>query len=396
METVVIVGASLSGLRAAEALRVEGFDGTIRLIGGETHLPYDRPPLSKQILAGEWEPDRIVLQPADPVGSLDVDLQLGTWATGLDADRKFVRTTAGDIDFDGCVLATGAVVRTLPGQPDLAGVHTLRTLDDALALRADLDAGPRVVVIGAGFIGAEVAATARGAGLDVTILEGLPVPLRRGLGDEMGMRMADVHRANGVDLKLGVNVAAIEGGDRVERVRLADGSIIDADVVVVGVGVRPATDWLEGSGLALDDGVQCDERLIAAPGIVAAGDLARWPNHRFGVRMRVEHWENAVEQGPAAALALLHGESAQPFAPVPWFWSDQYDTKIQLAGWPGADATVEVVEEDESAGRLVALYGRGDRLVGVLGLNRPRQVMRYRGQIEAGLGWDDALEAARQ
>ncbi len=395
MDTIVIVGASLAGLRAAEALRSEGFDGTIRMVGGEDRLPYDRPPLSKQILAGDWQPDRLVLQP-DPVADLDVDLHLASWATGLDPGRKVVTTTEGDLTFDGCVLATGSIVRTLPGQPDLAGIHTLRTVDDALALRADLDAGPaRVVVIGAGFIGAEVAATARGRGLEVTILEGLRVPLQRGLGDRMGMRMADVHRAQGVDLRLGVAVEAIEGGQRVERVRLADGSVLPADVVVVGIGVRPATDWLEGSGLTLDDGVVCDQRLVAAPGVVAAGDLARWPNQRFDTMMRVEHWENAVEQGRAAALSLLHGDAAPAFAPVPWFWSDQYDTKIQLAGWPGADATVQVVEEDESAGRLVALYGRGGKVVGVLGLNRPRQVMHYRMQIEAGLDWDDAIAAGR-
>jgi NADPH-dependent 2,4-dienoyl-CoA reductase/sulfur reductase-like enzyme len=395
MDTIVVVGASLAGLRAAEALRSEGFDGTIRMVGGEDRLPYDRPPLSKQILAGDWQPDRLVLQP-DPVADLDVDLHLASWATGLDPGRKVVTTTEGDLTFDGCVLATGSIVRTLPGQPDLAGIHTLRTVDDALALRADLDAGPaRVVVIGAGFIGAEVAATARGRGLEVTILEGLPVPLQRGLGDRMGMRMADVHRAHGVDLRLGVAVQAIEGGQRVERVRLADGSVLPADVVVVGIGVRPATDWLEGSGLTLDDGVVCDHRLVAAPGVVAAGDLARWPNRRFDTMMRVEHWENAVEQGRAAALSLLHGDAAPAFAPVPWFWSDQYDTKIQLAGWPGADATVQVIEEDESSGRLVALYGRGGKVVGVLGLNRPRQVMQYRMQIEAGLDWDDAIAAGR-
>jgi len=207
--------------------------------------------------------------------------------------------------------------------------------------------------------------------------------------------MAQVHRDNGVDLRLDVTVQAIEGGERVERVRLADGTVIPADVVVVAVGVRPATDWLQESGLTLDDGVVCDERLIAGPGIVAAGDLARWPNQRFATLMRIEHWENAVEQGRAAALSLLHGEAAEPFAPVPWFWSDQYDTKIQLAGWPGADARVEVVEEDESTGRLVALYGRDGKVVGVLGLNRPRQVMQYRMQIEAGLGWDEAIAAAR-
>ena len=395
MNTIVIVGASLAGLRAAEALRAEGFTGAIRLVGGEDHLPYDRPPLSKQILSGAWQPDRIVLQP-DPVADLGADLLLASWATGLDPTRKVVTTSGGDLDYDGCILATGSVVRTLPGQPDLAGVHTLRTVDDALALRADLDAVPsRVVVIGAGFIGSEVAATARGRGLDVTVLEGLPVPLRRGLGERMGLRMAQVHRDNGVDLRLDVTVQAIEGEDRVQQVRLADGTVIPADVVVVAVGVRPATDWLQDSGLTLDDGVVCDERLVAAPGIVAAGDLVRWPNRRFVTHMRIEHWENAVEQGRAAALSLLHGPAAEPFAPVPWFWSDQYDTKIQMAGWPGSDAQVEVVEEDESAGRLVALYGRDEKVVGVLGLNRPRQVMQYRMKIEAGLGWDEALAAAR-
>ena len=308
VQTVVVVGASLAGLRATEALRRDGFDGRIVLMGAEPHLPYDRPPLSKQLLAGEWEAQELVLRRA-PYDELEIDLRLGVRATALDAATKVVTLDTGareELAFDGALLATGATPRTLPDTPDLDGIFVLRTVDDALDLRARLDDHPRVVVVGAGFIGSEVAATCRGRGLQVTVLEALPAPLVRGLGAMLGMVCGELHRDHGVDLRLGVGVAAIEGDGRVERVRLDDGCAVDADVVVVGVGVVPVTDWLEGSGLTLDNGVVCDETLLAAPGIVAAGDVARWPNPMFdGEVMRLEHWTNAAEQGVAAARRLL-------------------------------------------------------------------------------------------
>ncbi len=305
--------------------------------------------------------------------------------------------TAGgrSVAFDGLVIATGASVRRLPGQPDLLGMHTLRTLDDCLAIKAELDRTPsRVVVVGAGFIGAEVAATARGKGLDVTVLEALPVPLQRALGDEMGKVCGEIHRDHGVDLRVGIGVEGFEGdgGGRVTGVLLGDGTTLEADVVVVGVGVAPNTDWLDGSGLTVDNGVVCDETCLAAPGIVAAGDVARWPNARFAETMRVEHWENAQEQGAHAARTLL-GER-EPYQPVPWFWSDQYDRKIQLAGRSGPGDDVVVIDGSTDDRRFAALYGRAGRLVGVLGMNRPAVVVRWRQAILEGMSWDAALEAA--
>jgi len=392
-----VVGASLAGFRAVEALREAGFSGTITVIGEEPHLPYDRPPLSKDVLQGTWEIDRLPLNAVGvDVHDVGIDWRLGVAAHGLDlAGRRVELADGSDVAFDGLVIATGARVRTLPGQPDLAGIHTLRTLDDCLALRADLDATPsRVVVVGAGFIGAEVAATVRQRGLDVTLLEALEVPLQRVLGDRMGAVCADVHRDHGVDLRLSSGVDGfVEGGDgRVVGVALSDGTTVDADVVVVGVGVTPNTEWLNGSGLTIDNGVVCDETCLAAPGVVAAGDVARWPNRRFDEVMRVEHWENAQEQGAHAARRLL-GDTA-PYEPVPWFWSDQYDRKIQLAGRSAPTDDVRVVEGSIEERRFVAVYGRAGRLVGVLGMNRPRPVMQYRRLIADGAPWDDALKAA--
>lgn len=393
--SVTIVGASLAGLRAAETLRRDGFDGPVTLIGDEAHEPYDRPPLSKQVLAGDWEPDRIALTPSDKLADLDLDLRLGATAAGFDLASRTLRLTGGEtegetLEVDALLIATGARCRTL-GRPR-EGVHVLRSLDDCLALRADFDAAPdRVVVVGAGFIGAEVAATARTRGLDVTVVEALTAPLIRVLGPEMGEVCAAVHRDHGVDLRTGAGVEGFDGAGRVERVRLTDGSAVDASVVVVGIGVVPNTEWLEGSGLTLDDGVVCDAAGLAAPGVAAAGDVARWPNRRFGEVMRVEHWDNAAAQGAHSARALLG--AAEPYEPVPWFWSDQYDRKIQLAGHVRPDDEVRVVAGSVAERRFAALYGRGGRLMGALGFNRPRHVMRYRAMIEQGAAFEEALAA---
>ena len=276
--SVTIVGASLAGLRAAESLRRHDFDGPITLIGDELHAPYDRPPLSKQFLAGDWGEDRLVLTQPDKLDDLDLDLRLGVRARSFDLSSR--RLGIVDLDdqsgeelvVDGLLIATGARCRTLGGSEELDGVFVLRSLDDSLAIRAAFDAGPaRVVIVGAGFIGAEVAATARTQGLEVTMIESLPQPLSRVLGDEMGAVCAELHREHGVDLRTGVGVEAIEGDGRVERVRLSDGDVIETDVVVVGIGVIPNTEWLEGSGLRIDNGVVCDATCLAAPG----GDRCR-------------------------------------------------------------------------------------------------------------------------
>jgi 3-phenylpropionate/trans-cinnamate dioxygenase ferredoxin reductase subunit len=411
---IVVVGASLAGLRAAEEIRHRGFDGVVTVVGDELHQPYDRPPLSKEVLAGEWEPDRIALTVADPGGldALGLDWQLGVRAVGLDLHQRRVLVAGGaQIPFDGLVIATGASPRMLPGCGEMPGVHTLRTLDDCLAIRAALDAGlQRVVVVGAGFIGAEVAATCRGRGLDVTLVEALPVPLERAVGQEVGAQMAEVHRDHGVDVRLGVGVDRFEGADRVERVHLADGSTVAADVVVVGVGVAPNTGWLERSGVPIDNGVVCDATCLVVPGVVAAGDVACWPSPRFGRVVRVEHWDNAIAMGEHAGQRVLaeldgaapaasgesHGPAGlEPYDPVPWFWSDQYDRKIQLAGLAsGADEMV-VVDGSFDERRFAAIYRHGDRICGVLAMNRPRQVVGYRALIERNASWDEALAEAR-
>ena len=417
---IVVVGASLAGLRAAEELRASGFDGTITVVGDEPHPPYDRPPLSKQVLAGVWELDRIALTVACEGGleALELDWRPSTRAVGLDVAARRVALAGGEtLAYDGLVVATGAAPRTLPGTGGLSGVHTLRTLDDCLAVRAELDAGAhRIVVVGAGFIGSEVAATCRARGCEVTILEALPVPLGRALGDQIGAVMGELHRDHGVDLRLGTGVERIEGGARVERVRLADGSAIPADLVVVGIGVSPNTGWLAGSGLTIDDGVVCDATTLAAPGVVAAGDVARWPSRRFGELMRVEHWDNAIAMGEHAARRLLAeigvadgaaggagGEVGAPagvaagpmvYDPVPWFWSDQYDRKVQLAGRSSGADEVRVVDGSTDERRFVALYRRGDRLVGVLAMNRPRLLVTYRALVERVATWDEALALA--
>ena len=395
MRSIVIAGMSLAGLRAAETLRREGYDGRIVAISAESHEPYDRPPLSKELLRGDWQPEQLALR-RQGVEDLDLDWRFAARAVALDAAKREIELHDGErIAFDGAVIATGATPRRLPNQPDLSGVFTLRTLDDALALRELFESNPKVVVIGAGFIGAEVAATCRTRGLDVTVLEMLEQPMVRGLGPDLGSVIAAVHRDHGVDLRTGVQVASLIGGDdgEVRAVELGDGTRVEADVVVVGVGVVPETSWLDGSGLTIDNGVVCDESCAAADGVVAAGDIARWPNMLFdGALMRLEHWTNATEQGVHAARRLLGDTSA--FAPVPFVWSDQYDRKIQAVGIVSADADVHIGHGTLEDRQFVGLFGKGGRIVGALGFNRPRNVMQYRKLIAERASWDAALALA--
>ena len=397
-ESITVIGASLAGLRGVETLRSDGFDGRITLVGDESHQPYDRPPLSKQVLAGDWEPDRIHLAAPDRLADLQVDLRLGQRATGLDLEAHTVEVDGVAERFDGLLIATGAQCRALPGTGHLAGVHTLRTLDDCLAIRAALEAVPRrLVVVGAGFIGSEVASVAVDRGVEVTMVEALPVPLVRVLGAEIGTTMADLHRSHGVDLRCGVGVVELVGEDRVRAAMLDDGSVVEADMVVVGIGVVPNTDWLESSGLQLDDGVCCDATCLAAPDVTAAGDVARWTHPRYGRSVRVEHWDNAVEQGIHAARRLLQtDEEATAYAPVPWFWSDQYDRKIQVAGLTHPDDEVRMVTGSPEEGRFAALYGSGGRFNAVFGMNRPRQVMQFKSLIDQEATWEEALAYARE
>lgn len=389
MEDVVVVGASIAGFTAAAELRAAGFDGRIRLVGDEPVRTYERPPLSKGVLAGDdAETTAWSAAHADDLG---LDWLLGERAVGLDVGARSLALHGGEsLGFDGLVIACGATPRRLRDQPELAGIHVVRTLDDSLGLRADLDAGATsVVVVGAGFIGAEVAATCRRRGHDVVLVEPLAQPLVRVLGEEIGAAVADVHRAEGVDVRLGVGVDAIEGNDRVESVLLSDGTRLDADVVVVGIGVVPNTGWLDDSGLAVDDGVVADSTCLVAPGIVAAGDVARWDSPRYG-SVRIEHWDHAVDMGRAAGLRLLAtDEEAVDFDPVPWFWSDQYDVRLQLAG--RADGDMAVVAGSIDDGKFVALYGRDGQVTGALGWNWPAKAVRYRMALESGISWDEAV-----
>lgn len=389
-ERIVVVGASLAGLRAVETLRSDGYDGALTLVGAEPYLPYDRPPLSKEVLRGEWDESRIALRRKD-YAELDLDLRLGLRATALDLHARAIELEdGGALEWDKLLIATGATPRRLPGTEGLAGVHVLRSLDDALALRADLEAEPRrVVVVGAGFIGAEVAASCRARGLAVTLVEPLPAPMERGLGRESGGIMAQVHREHGVDLRLGTGVESLDVG----RVKLSDGSVLDADVVVVGIGVTPATGWLEGSGLALDDGVLCDATCATGvPGVFAAGDVARAFHPLYGRALRMEHWTHAVEQGVAAARALLG--RAEPFAAVPLFWSDQYDCKIQLAGLPEFDGESAVVHGSVEERKFVRLYERAGKLCAALGFNQARRMIGYRGAIAEGARFADVVASS--
>lgn len=379
MDRIVVAGASLGGVRTAEALRHEGFAGEIIVIGAEKHFPpYDRPPLSKEILKGEWEADRGQLKVAE---NLDANLMLGRRITKLRlADGELDLDDGSVVGFDGLVIATGATPRLLPSiDASLAGVHVLRTYDESVVLRSALAGSPRVAIIGAGWIGCEVAATCRGYGLSVTVIEFFPQPLERTLGPEMGAWAAELHRSHGVDLRCGVSVTGVVGDRRVERVELSDGTSIDADVVVVAIGVTPETHWLEGNGFDLENGVLCDPtlRVVGADNVVAVGDVARWPNAMFDRVMRVEHWSNAVEQASVAAHTLLHTpEQSRPYVAVPYVWSDQYDAKIQYVGTAGEFRSV--FEGSLEADKFVAGYFADGVLVGALCVNSPARMVKYK------------------
>jgi NADPH-dependent 2,4-dienoyl-CoA reductase/sulfur reductase-like enzyme len=363
----------------------------LAIVGAESHPPYDRPPLSKQILTGKAEPDDLVLTIED---GFEADWHLGTRAVGLDLGRRRVRLESGeDRPFERLVIATGAHPRLLPGAEPGKGVHYLRTVDDALALRADLATAGRAVVIGAGFIGLEVAASAHQLGVGVTVVEALPVPLERAIGPEMGAVVAAMQRRHGVAVEVGVGFEGLVGSDRVEGVRLTDGRVVPADVVVVGVGVAPSTDWLEGSGVDLADGVLADGRLRVLaggqpqPDIVAVGDVARWthPGYQsFQATVRIEHWTNAADQAETAARSLLDGEAAPLYAPTPYFWSDQHGAKIQFVGETRPGDVVAIIDGDPEDERFVAAYGRDGRLVAALGVRRPARVMALQRLIAAG------------
>jgi NADPH-dependent 2,4-dienoyl-CoA reductase/sulfur reductase-like enzyme len=400
MDHIVIVGASLAGVRGLEALRRGGFSGRVTVIGAEPHLPYDRPPLSKAVLSDDRSPFDFTLRNAEHYGELGVRLLLGRRASALDPMRRTVALEDGaTLEYDAVLIATGSVPRMFPASmgAELPGVHTLRTADDAMAIAPALRAARRVVVVGAGFIGCEVAASGRALGRHVTVLEALDVPLERALPPSLGLAIARLQRDHGVDLRCGCPVAAFEGDERIESVRLADGTAIEADLVIVGIGVTPATAWLEDSGLDVTDGVLCDSTCAAVgvTGVYAAGDVARIHHPLIDAALRLEHWTSAAEQGAAAAANLLAGPGgAAPFAEVPYFWSDQFGIKLQFVGWSHPDDEVTVIAGDPDEQRFAAIVSRGDQLVGCFGMNRAPIVMRARGLISSGATPEDALSLA--
>lgn len=376
-----MVGASAAGLTTVEALRRKGYRDEITVLGAEWHLPYDRPPLSKQFLAGTWDEDRTRLRPEAALAAMDAEFILGDSAISLDPVRRTVHTAAGrELRADSIVVATGLRARLLPGQTELEGVHVLRTLEDAAALRKDLLEAQRLVVVGDGVLGAEIAATARKMGLTVTLAGPQAAPLESQLGPTVAGLLAELHDEHGVVLKAGMAVTGLTELDgRVTGVRLQTGDVLRADVVVVALGAIPATEWLASSGLELENGLVCDSRCRAAEGIYAAGDVARWHHAELDSLLRLENRTNATEQGICVAANIL-GEN-QSYTPVPYFWTDQFDTKLQVFGQPSANAEVTVMDGAIEDRRFVVHYRHDDRVVGVLGWNMPKRTRLHSRQL---------------
>jgi NADPH-dependent 2,4-dienoyl-CoA reductase/sulfur reductase-like enzyme len=383
MNTIAVVGAGAAGLCAAETLRREGYTGELILVGEEPSPPYDRPPLSKQVLTGTWELSRTLLRPHDHYAEQGIELLTGRRAVGLDLPKRVLLLDRDErLPFDGLIIATGVMARMPPFGHHLDGVHLLRGEGDATRLRAALAGQPRVVVVGAGFLGMEVAAVARSLGLDVTVVDPLPTPMVRQFGTTIGKLIADRHREQGVRLRTGIGVTDMLGSDgQVTGVQLTDGSVEPADCVLVAIGADPAVRWLSSSGVALGDGIRCDEYCQAAPGVYAAGDVASWPSPRYRRRLRLEHRMNATEQGTAAARNLLYGNT-DVFDPIPYFWTDQYEVKIQAHGVFPDVSEPEVVEGSPADSKFVALWREDGRTVGVLGWNSAKQARQYRQQLD--------------
>jgi len=374
---IVIVGGGLGAARTAEQLRRSEFSGRITIVSDETHLPYDRPPLSKEVLRKEV--DDVALKPRAYYDENDIVLRLGSAATSLDTAAQTVTLADGAVlGYDELVIATGLVPRRIPAFPDLEGIRVLRSFDESMALRRHATEAQRAVVIGAGFIGCEVAASLRSLGVDVVLVEPLPTPLAAVLGEQIGGLVARLHRDEGVDVRTGVSVAEVRGQGHVDSVVLSDGTELTADLVVVGIGSRPATEWLDGSGVAVDNGVICDEvGRTTVPNVWALGDVASWRDST-GHQVRVEHWSNVADQARVVVPAML-GQDVPSAVVVPYFWSDQYDVKIQCLGEPEATDIVHLIEDDGR--KFLAYYERDGVVVGVVGGGMPGKVMKVRAKI---------------
>lgn len=395
MERIVVVGGSLAGLRTVEALRRRGYAGKLTLVGDEQHQPYDRPPLSKQVLCGEWEADKTRFRQKQGYDELDLELRLGCAATRVDTKARRLSLADGtDVDYDRLVIATGAAARQLPNPAGLSGIHVLRSLDDVSALQAQLGGARHLAVVGAGFIGLEVASSCRKLGLPVTAIDPLELPLSPVLGEPMARELMDLHVAHGVSFETGALVSGFAGEGAVERVELADGRSVSADVVVVGIGVTPNVEWLRDSGIELDNGVRCDGHCeTSVPGVYAVGDVASFHHAKHGRHMRIEHWTHAVEMANAAVDHIMDRDGAASFQPVPYFWSDQYDVKLQFAGVRGGDDASQVLLREDDKHRLLVAYHRDGALTAVLAFNRPAQLIRCRRLLADGAQLGDAVEA---
>ncbi|MFJ3774573.1 NAD(P)/FAD-dependent oxidoreductase [Streptomyces sp. NPDC090075] len=391
---IVVVGAGLGGLRTIERLRSGGYPGRITLVGAEAHPPYDRPPLSKQVLDGSWEPERAVLRGLPELAELGMTARLGTRAVGLRGTT--VDLDGGDsVTGDAVVLATGAAARRLPGQPD--DVVTLRTMDDAVALRHRFGSARSMIIVGAGFIGAEAAWAARRRGMGATVLEALPVPCARVLGPDVGTLAARLFTEAGVDLRCGARIARLKDGRTVE---LADGSVLSADIVLVGVGAVPDLAWLDGAGSRAAGGLACDERgrAVGLPGVWAVGDAAAWWDPGTGAHRRNEHWTSTVDQATRAACDILGTQP--PPATQPYVWSDQFGLKIQVLGrTETADEALPLhgsgLGGGEAKGTVVGYFADG-RLTGVVSFGAPAIGMRYRALVAAGADRATVLAQAEQ
>ncbi|HMZ13940.1 MAG TPA: FAD-dependent oxidoreductase [Mycobacterium sp.] len=385
---IVIVGGGLAAARTAEQLRKSEFSGPVTIVSDEVHLPYDRPPLSKDVLHADL--DDVTLKPAEFYAENDITLRLGSAARNVDTAAQTVTLADGSVlGYDELVIATGLVPRRIPSFPELDGIRVLRSLDDALALREQASSARNAVIVGAGFIGCEVAASLRKLGVAVVLVEPQPTPLASVLGEQVGALVTRLHRAEGVDVRTGVGVAEVRGQDgRVTSVFLTDGTELDADLVVVGIGSRPATDWLEGSGITVDNGVVCDEAgRTSAPHVWALGDAASWRD-ATGHQVRVEHWSNVAEQARVVVPRML-GQEPPEAVVVPYFWSDQYDVKIQCLGEPEAGDIVHIVEDDGR--KFLAYYERDGVVAGVVGGGMPGKVMKSRAKIASGAAISEVL-----
>lgn len=386
---IVIVGGGLAGARTAEQLRRAEYDGPITIVSDEQHLPYDRPPLSKEVLRNADHD--VVLKPQEFYDEARITLRLGNGVTAVDTAAKALTLADGStLGYDELVIATGLEPKRIPSFPDLEGIRVLRSLGESAELREHASSARKAVIIGAGFIGCEVAASLRQLGVDVVIVEPQPTPLASVLGEKIGALVTRLHEAEGVQVRCGVGVDSVSGDGKVEKVVLSDGTELDADIVVVGIGSRPVTGFLDGSGVEVDNGVVCDSAgRTNVEHVWAIGDVASWRNEA-GHQERVEHWSNVAEQARVLVPALLGREPASAAVSVPYFWSDQYDVKIQCLGEPAADDVVHLVSDDGR--KFLAYYERDGVLTAVVGGGMPGKVMKARGKIAAGAPIADVLE----